>query len=440
MKAIQGWPTRQLRELADIRVSNVDKKFYASEKPVKLCNYMDVHTNEYVKDNIQFIEASATPAEIEQFSLNRGDVIITKDSETPDDIGIPAVITEKINDLVCGYNLALIRPNQEYLDPVYLAKQLCTSDIVRYFAVKASGSTRFGLSIGAIETIEIPTPPKPEQTKIAEILQTVDRAIEQTEVLIAKQQCIKTGLMQDLLTRGIDEHGNLRSEQTHEFKDSSLGRIPVEWEVVLLSYFVKRLDAGISVNSDDKPCGSGQIGVLKTSALNKGDFLPEQNKTVLQIEENRVRVSPTANTILISRMNTPDLVGESGFVDKNYPHLFSPDRIWMTIFQDGKEKVARWLFFVMTSPHARSYITLNAKGTSGSMKNLPKASIFKMPLRAPTDPEEQQQIARLLECQNIQIGQMRQSLEKLRSLKTALVQDLLTGKVRVTPLLEDGTP
>ena len=78
--------------------------------------------------------------------------------------------------------------------------------------------------------IEYPTF-KPEQTKIAEILSTVDRAIEQTEALIAKQQRIKTGLMQDLLTRGIDEHGNLRSEQTHQFKDSPLGRIPVEWEV-----------------------------------------------------------------------------------------------------------------------------------------------------------------------------------------------------------------
>ncbi|HFD87664.1 MAG TPA: restriction endonuclease subunit S, partial [Gammaproteobacteria bacterium] len=72
---------------------------------------------------------------------------------------------------------------------------------------------------------------KPEQTKIAEVLGAVDRAIEQTEALIAKQQHIKTGLMQDLLTKGIDEHGNLRSEATHEFKDSPLGRIPVEWDV-----------------------------------------------------------------------------------------------------------------------------------------------------------------------------------------------------------------
>jgi type I restriction enzyme S subunit len=71
-----------------------------------------------------------------------------------------------------------------------------------------------------LETFNMPAIDKPEQSKIAEILSTVDRVIEQTEALIAKQQRIKTGLMQDLLTRGIDEHGNIRSEETHQFKDS----------------------------------------------------------------------------------------------------------------------------------------------------------------------------------------------------------------------------
>lgn len=80
---------------------------------------------------------------------------------------------------------------------------------------------------------------KPEQSKIAEVLSTVDRAIEKTEALIAKQQRIKTGLIHDLLTRGIDEHGNLRSEETHEFKDSILGRIPVEWEIVPVGKVVR---------------------------------------------------------------------------------------------------------------------------------------------------------------------------------------------------------
>ena len=97
------------------------------------------------------------------------------------------------------------------------------------------GSNGTALSSKEFLRLRFRLPSKPEQTKIAEILSTVDRAIEQTEALIAKQQRIKTGLMQDLLTRGIDEHGNLRSEQTHKFKDSPLGRIPVEWEVEILS-------------------------------------------------------------------------------------------------------------------------------------------------------------------------------------------------------------
>ncbi len=92
------WPNKKLRDLAEIRVSNVDKKVHSTEKPVRLCNYMDVYSNEYVTNKIQFMEASATAAEIDRFSLNEGDVVITKDSETPDDIGIPAVIAEAVDN------------------------------------------------------------------------------------------------------------------------------------------------------------------------------------------------------------------------------------------------------------------------------------------------------------------------------------------------------
>ena len=94
------------------------------------------------------------------------------------------------------------------------------------------GGTRTKLNQSVLRSITIQLPEREsEQTKIAEILSTVDQAIDQTEALIAKKQRIKTGLMQDLLTRGIDENGNLRSEETHEFKGSPLGRIPVEWDV-----------------------------------------------------------------------------------------------------------------------------------------------------------------------------------------------------------------
>ena len=193
-----------------MRVSNVDKKTSNAETPVKLCNYMDVYVNDYVTKSIDFMAASASKSEIERFRLQAGDVIITKDSETPDDIGVPAVVTDSIDGLVCGYHLALIRPRSDVVDPIYLAKQISAAPVSRYFASNASGSTRFGLPTSVIEDTRIPVAPKPEQTKIAHVLFTLDRAIAQTEDLISKQQRIKTGLMQDLLTSGVDEHGNLR--------------------------------------------------------------------------------------------------------------------------------------------------------------------------------------------------------------------------------------
>ena len=432
MKSVEGWTTRQLRELADIRVSNVDKKFSASEKPVKLCNYMDVYANEYVTGNIQFMEASATPAEIEQFSLNRGDVIITKDSETPDDIGIPAVIAEEINDLVCGYHLALIRPNQEYLDPVYLAKQLCTSDIARYFAVKASGSTRFGLSIGAIETVEIPTPPKPEQTKIAEILSTVDRAIEQTEALIAKQQRIKTGLMQDLLTRGIDEHGNLRSEQTHEFKDSPLGWIPVEWKV-------KRLDE-ITTKIADRDHTTPiyvEDGVLIVSPMafydGEGiDFNRCPQITEKAHELNSKKTDCSLGDIILHRIGAG--LGRVRVINEDHPKysilhslaLIRPVKAYVVT------SFLKWSF--------RSFELQKQMGLGTQSIGVPDLGLDKIAslvFKVPNSLDEQKRIGTLLEGNQRNSDQLISNVKKLRSLKTALMQDLLTGKKCVTPLLND---
>ena len=100
-----------------------------------------------------------------------------------------------------------------------------------------------------------------EQTKIAEVLSTIDTAIEQTEALIAKQQRIKTGLMQDLLTKGIDEHGNIRSEATHTFKDSPLGRIPAEWEVGGLLEFASK---------DRQPVLTGPFGAQLGTTIHRG--------------------------------------------------------------------------------------------------------------------------------------------------------------------------
>ncbi|MBP7492463.1 MAG: restriction endonuclease subunit S, partial [Rhodoferax sp.] len=236
------WRQVELGQIADVRVSNVDKKTVPGEVPVQLCNYMDVYSNDYIRDHLDFMQASATVAEIARFKVALGDVLITKDSETPDDIGIPTVVIHEVDNLVCGYHVALIKPNQSLVDSMYLSKQLGRAETAGYFARYAAGSTRYGLPMSAMNRTPIALPPLTQQRKIATILSTIDTAIEQTEALIEKYQYIKAGLMHDLFTRGVLPTGQLRPlrEQAPElYQETAIGRIPREWKVSRLATILR---------------------------------------------------------------------------------------------------------------------------------------------------------------------------------------------------------
>ncbi|EBR4568083.1 restriction endonuclease subunit S, partial [Salmonella enterica] len=128
------WIKTTLSEIADIRISNVDKKSYQGEEPVMLCNYMDVYSNDYINHNISFMEATANIMEIAKFTVSKGDILITKDSESPFDIGIPSVVEEDIDNLICGYHLAQLKPDLKKVDPIFLAKKLALPEVSSYFS------------------------------------------------------------------------------------------------------------------------------------------------------------------------------------------------------------------------------------------------------------------------------------------------------------------
>ena len=109
------WDMRRLRTVAEMRVSNVDKHTIEGELPVRLCNYVDVYKHHRITPTMPFMTATASRDEIERFRLERGDVLITKDSETWDDIGVPSLVAESADDLLSGYHLALLRPTTEIL-------------------------------------------------------------------------------------------------------------------------------------------------------------------------------------------------------------------------------------------------------------------------------------------------------------------------------------
>ena len=234
-----GWPVVRLADVADLRLSSVDKKTTAGESRVRLCNYSDVYNNSVLRADMDYMEATATEREIQNCRLRVGDVVITKDSETPDDIGISAVVREKVADLICGYHLAILRPQESVLDGEYLNYSLSVESAKRQFRMYANGITRFGLRAGDIERVSILLPPPPEQRKIAAILSSVDGAIEKTQAVIEQVQVVKRGLMQELLTRGLPGRHT-------RFKQTEIGEMPEKWDLVSLT------DCGAKVTSGSR--------------------------------------------------------------------------------------------------------------------------------------------------------------------------------------------
>lgn len=195
----QPWREVRLQQIADIIVSNVDKKSEADELPVRLCNYTDVYKNDTIRLDMDFMQATATPAQIKKFGLKVGDVIITKDSEDPTDIAIPAYVAETSDDLVCGYHLCIIRANDR-ADGRFLKYCFELPHTRYFFGARANGATRFGLNVGSIETAPFRVPSVEEQRAIADAILLIEGKISHAIRQLDHLRTEKKSLMQQLLT------------------------------------------------------------------------------------------------------------------------------------------------------------------------------------------------------------------------------------------------
>ena len=427
-----GWRKARLSDIADIRFSNVDKKTTPGEASVRLCNYVDVYNNEYVTRGLDFMEATATPNEMTRFSVQQGDVIITKDSETPDDIGVPAIVLDEIPGLVCGYHLALIKPNKQEVEPIFVGRQIGHERIAHYFSRLANGSTRYGLSASGVENAPLHLPPLPEQRKIAAILTTVDGLIEKTEALIGKYQSVKQGLMGDLFTRGVDPHGRLRPPRTEApqlYKQSQLGWIPKEWEVESLGANLEGIDGGWSPDCIEQPPPIGDWGVLKVSAVTRGRFLPIESKTLPPHLKPRPEIEVHAGDVILTRSNgVAELVGMTVQVEETRDRLMLSDKL-LRIRPRLSRLENDFLAMVMQSEPTRRQIAQVLSGSSGQ-RNISQAEFKSLAVMVPP-LVEQHAIVGTVQSLGREVEHEARTLEKFRLLKTGLMQDLLTGKVRV---------
>lgn len=207
----EHWEIAFIKHIADVRFSGVDKHSHDDETPVRLCNYTDVYKNERITADMDLMRATATAAEIARLTLKAGDVILTKDSETPDDIGVPAWVPEDLPGVVCAYHLGLLRPVPHRVLGEFLFRSIGSTRTAQQFHVLATGVTRFALGKHDVKNAIIALPPVEEQQAICrwivEECQPLDDAIARAEEEIQLIREYRDRLIADVVTGQIDVRG-----------------------------------------------------------------------------------------------------------------------------------------------------------------------------------------------------------------------------------------
>lgn len=308
------WEVLRLKHTCEVFPSNVDKHARDEEPPVRLCNYTDVYYNERITADMPFMEATASEEQIARFTLKGGDTIVTKDSETADDIAIAAYVPEDLPGVVCGYHLSMVRPRGSTCGA--FVKRLFDSAYAKAkFEVTANGLTRVGLGQYALDNVELPFPPQDEQQAIASFL---DRETAKIDVLVAEQEKLITLLKEKrqvvishAVTKGLDP--------TVPMKDSGvewLGEVPVHWEAITLRRCVAAIQTGGTPSSDAFSDGldDGSLWYTPGDFGNALRLSTSARRVVYQaVAAEEVKVFPAGSVLIVSIGAT---LGKVGFAQE----------------------------------------------------------------------------------------------------------------------------
>lgn len=251
-KIPKHWKIVKLKYLANISFSSVDRHEYKEELKVNICHYPDAYKNDIINNETNLSNGTCTESEFEKFQLLEGQVIITKDSETANDIGVPTYVEETIENAVCGYHLAILDTISDELFGKYLFRYIQSTNVNSYFETNSNGVTRFGLGKPKIENLFISSPSFEEQTAIASFLdyktKLIDATIEKKKLLITLLKEKRQAVINEAVTKGLNPNAPMKDSDVEW-----LGEIPEHWGLVPLRYLYNKIGSGVT------PKGGGDV-------------------------------------------------------------------------------------------------------------------------------------------------------------------------------------
>ena len=388
----------------------MDKVVRAGELPVQLCNYMDVYSKDTIRPSRTLMRATATVAEVEKYRLDPGDVVITKDSEDPTDIAVPAYVEASADDLVCGYHLAIIRPGP-MVRGRYLKYWFDLPRTRAYFGSRANGATRFGLTIGAIEGCVVGLPELLEQDRVVEVLSEWDSAIELAERRLAAARGRRCGLTQVLLRVG---HDRSRTDQG-------------AWAPVRLGEVLSE--------STNRSTGTQDVYSVSVSRglVNQVEHLGRSFAATDTSHYGRVM----PGDIVYTRSPTGEFpLGVIKQSTVQYPVIVSP---LYGVYTPKTLELGVIIAAIFESPIAvRNYLRpLVHKGAKNTIA-VTNRRFLEGRLTLPMYADEQRRAAAALRASNRDIRATEHLVANFRAQKRSLLEQLLTGKLRLPPHPDTG--
>lgn len=418
-----GWMIERLKFVVEVQPSNVDKKVKENEKEVLLCNYTDVYYNEEITGDLPFMKATASDLQIRKFTLKSGDIIITKDSEDPNDIAVPAYVPQDLEGVICGYHLALLRPKDRILGG-YLKRVMDSRYARSFFATRANGLTRYGLGIYAINNFVLPLPPLKEQKQIAAYL---DRETAKIDTLVAKQEQLiellrekRQAVISHAVTKGLNPN--------EKMKDSGvewLGKVPAEWAVKKLKNVCSQ-SALYGANIASSYYEGEGVRFLRTTDISDDGVLKNGGVFVhaTLIEDYMLN----DGDLLISRSGT---VGRS-FLYKSQHHGPCAYAGYLVRFVPSSDVLPEYLFLFTKTQAFHKFLQVMA--ISSTIENVNGEKYANAPFCIPP-LHEQIAIAAFLEKEtakiDILIEKCETAIKLLKERRTALISAAVTGKIDV---------
>jgi type I restriction enzyme S subunit len=312
------------------------------------------------------------------------------------------------------------------VDVDFMYRVLKSEEMVNAYGVhdQASVDRRGAVRYSDFKKIEIKLPPLAEQRRVAEVLDEVDAQIKALNAEMEKLRITGNALLEAALAEALRPF----RETEVSMLDRRIGEEVGSFVITTVGALLDSIEAGHSPDLEGKPAGEGQWGVLKVSAVGREGFRPRENKKVDDPSMIDSSIEVRAGDLLMTRANTPELVGTACVVERVRPGLMLSDKTLRLVMRDVGDP--SFLAMLLRQPEMRKQIEIAATGTSNSMKNISQESIRSLIIPWPTESFQADVLGKTAAVRE-ERGRRHAETDKLGLLKKSLMADLLTGDTRV---------